>query len=211
MRPESTTMGFYEREVLPWLTHLVMRQPPLTVYRRRVLEHAVGEVLEIGMGSGLNLPLYGQRVTSVLSVEPSGPLAAMARKVAGRVTMPLMVIEQSAEELPLPDHSIDTAVTTWTLCTIPDPLRALREVRRVLRPEGRLIFVEHGLAPDLSVARWQRRLTPMWKRCAGGCHLDGPTADLICRAGFHITELGTGYMPGPRPMTFMSEGVAQKC
>ena len=160
------------------------------------------------MGSGLNLPFYNPQVTRIFGVEPSGPLAAMTRKAAKRARMPVSVLEQSAEELPLPDRSIDTVVTTWTLCTISDPNNALREAWRVLSPEGRLVFVEHGLARDPGVARWQHRLTPLWKRCAAGCHLHLPIADLIRSACFQLTELAAGYMKGPKPMTFMYEGTA---
>jgi ubiquinone/menaquinone biosynthesis C-methylase UbiE len=116
--------------------------------------------------------------------------------------------EGSAESIPLDDSSVDTVVTTWTLCSIPDVVRALAEMRRVLKPGGRLLFVEHGLSPDEHIRRWQHRLNPVWKKLAGGCHLNRPIAKLIESAGFRVSQLDTGYMSGPKPMTFMYEGAA---
>lgn len=202
-------MGLYERMVLPALTDLVMRSGHLAEYRSRLLAQAVGDVLEIGIGSGLNLPFYGPTVRRVVGIEPSAALARRAARAATRVAMPVDLLEVSAEVLPLADASVDTAVSTWTLCSIPDPLRALKEVRRVLRPGGGLIFVEHGLAPEPGVARWQHRLTPYWKVCAGGCHLDRPVDVLLRQAGFTLRGLQTGYMPGPRVLTFLYQGRAE--
>jgi ubiquinone/menaquinone biosynthesis C-methylase UbiE len=132
----------------------------------------------------------------------------LAEKAAGKMAFPVEFLVQSTEEVPLEQDSVDTAVTTWTLCTIPEAVRALREVRRVLKPDGLLIFVEHGRAPEPKVVAWQDRLTPLWKRCAGGCHLNRKFDDLIREGGFHISELQTGYAKGPRPMAFMYEGRA---
>ena len=202
-------MGLYKRLILPRLTHLAMRNPALAAYRSRALARAHGEVLEIGMGSGLNLPFYSHEVRRVLGVEPSLPLVRLARAGAREVRFPVELLARSAEELPLPDASVDTAVTTWSLCTIPDPVRALREVRRVLRPGGALIFVEHGRAPETGAARWQDRLTPLWRRCAGGCHLNRRIDGLIRDAGFVITDLETGYMAGPKVLAFMYAGSAK--
>jgi SAM-dependent methyltransferase len=200
-------LSLYECHVLPHLTHLVTRSPQLAAYRKRAAEQARGDVLEIGIGSGLNLPLYGCKVRRVVGVEPSQVLARLARERAGGLPLDLLV--QSAEELPLPDHSVDTAVTTWSLCTIPDAGRALREVRRVLRPGGHLVFVEHGRSNEPRVAGWQDRLTPFWRRCAGGCHLNRPIDELVRDAGFAIAELEAGYMGRPKVATFMYEGVAR--
>ena len=202
-------MSVYDRWILPRLTHFVMRSQMLADYRARAVAAASGDVLEIGMGSGLNLPFYGQKVRRVIGVEPSAPLVRIAEEGARRVSVPVDFLLISAEELPLPDSSVDTAVTTWSLCTIPDPVKALREVRRVLRSSGQLIFVEHGLAPESGVATWQNRLTPLWCRCAGGCHLNRPIADLVREAGFVITNLQTGYMSRPKFASFMYDGTAR--
>jgi ubiquinone/menaquinone biosynthesis C-methylase UbiE len=201
-------MSLYRDLILPRLVHGAMRNPELVPYRKRTLEQARGRVLEIGIGSGLNLPHYPRAVGEVLGLEPSARLAAMARQAASGVAFPVNVIEESAEAIPLDDGTIDTVVSTWTLCSIPDVGRALSELRRVLKPGGQFLFVEHGLSRDASVRTWQRRLTPLWKCCAGGCHLNRKIERLVEGAGFQCTELRTGYAKGPRPMTFMYEGSA---
>ena len=133
----------------------------------------------------------------------------MAHAMARRAARPIELVEASAEAIPLPDRIMDTVVTTWTLCTIPDVARALTEMRRVLKSDGRLVFVEHGRSPDTGVCRWQDRLTPLWKRLGGGCHLNRAIADLIEAAGLRIENIETGYMRGPKPLTFMYEGSAR--
>jgi ubiquinone/menaquinone biosynthesis C-methylase UbiE len=200
-------MGFYSDRILPHLIKLTMRNERLAPYRDRVISKAHGRVLEVGIGAGENLSRY-REVSEVIGIEPAGRLAAMARDAAKRSPMPVNIIEASAESIPLDDRSIDAVVMTWTLCSIRDPAAALREIHRVLKPEGRLLFVEHGLAPEARVQKWQHRLTPVWKRLAGGCHLDRDMRSLIASAGFRLETLQTGYMPGPRPMTFMYEGCA---
>lgn len=200
-------MGFYEQHIVPHLVNLAMRNRQLAPYRERVLSQAEGRVLEIGIGSGANLPLYTDRAHEVLGLEPHPKLLEMASGKAGHV--PSKLIEGSAESIPLDEHSVDTVVTTWTLCTIPDVSVALAEMRRVLRPGGQLLFVEHGLSPDERVRKWQNRLNPLWKRVAGGCNLNRPIATLIEAAGFRVSQLDTGYMAGPKAMTFMYEGVAR--
>jgi ubiquinone/menaquinone biosynthesis C-methylase UbiE len=200
-------MGFYQERVVPHLVNLAMRNHQLAPYRDRMVAQAEGRVLEIGVGSGLNLPLYTNRAKEVLGLEPHPKLLKMASEKAGQV--PFKLIEGFAESIPLDDASVDTVVTTWTLCTIPDVTAALAEMRRVLRPSGRLLFVEHGLSPDAKVSKWQDRLTPVWKRVAGGCHLNRPIAALVEAAGFDVSQLETGYMRGPKPMTFMYQGAAQ--
>lgn len=202
-------MSLYRELILPRLVHGAMRNPELVPYRKRALEQAQGRVLEIGIGSGLNLSHYPKAVGEVLGLEPSARLAAMARQAASGVAFPVNVIEESAEVIPLDDGTVDTVVSTWTLCSIPDVGRALSELRRVLKPGGRFLFVEHGLSPEASVRTWQRRLTPIWKCCAGGCHLNRQIKGLVEGAGFQCTELRTGYAKGPRPMTFMYEGSAR--
>lgn len=205
----SQRVSFYQGRILPCLIHLSMRQRNLVAYRQRVIGAAEGRVLEIGVGSGLNLPLYTGRVAHVIGLDPSPRLLEMARKARDKAALPVELLEGSAEAIPLEDKSVDTVVTTWTLCTIPDAVCALGEMRRVLRPSGQLLFVEHGRSPDASVRRWQDRLTPMWKRIGGGCHLNRAINELIAGSGFRIERLDTGYMKGPKPMTFMYEGCAR--
>lgn len=202
-------MSLYQRYVLPRLVHASMRQPRFLPYRRRAVQAARGCVLEIGVGSGLNLPLYSQDVTHVIGLEPSATLLAKAREASASAGRPIELVEGTAEAIPLETGTVDTVVTTWTLCTIPDVAAALAEVRRVLGPDGRLLLVEHGRAPDPRVTRWQDRLTPLWRRIAGGCHLNRPIRDLVEGAGFRVEQLETGYMEGPRPMTFTYEGSAR--
>lgn len=185
-----------------------MRNRRLRPYRERVISAAEGRVLEVGIGSGLNLALYPQKVDEIVGLEPAHRLIGMAREAAGSARLKATLIQGSAESIPLDRNSIDTVVTTWTLCTIPDPMGALLEIRRVLRTSGQLLFVEHGLAPDEGIRRWQNRVTPIWKRVAGGCHLDRPIRDLIEKAGFQITQLDMGYTEGPRLMTFFYQGRA---
>ncbi len=200
-------MGFYERRILPWLLHLSMRQKRLDPYRQRAIAGAHGRTLEIGAGSGLNFPLYSAHVSLVCAIDPSAELLKMAKKRA-QATPSIVLVRATAEHLPFGDRSFDTIVTTWTLCTIPDVSGALHEMHRVLKPDGRLLFVEHGLAPEHGVARWQDWLTPCWKHVGGGCHLNRKMDDLIRAAGFGVEHLRTGYMSGPRILTYMYEGVA---
>lgn len=202
-------MNPYERYVLPWLIHWVMQESRLVPYRRRVAGAAQGRVLELGVGSGLNLPYYGEAVEAVVGVDPSPRLLALARKTAARGPAPPLELHAlGAEGLPFADASFDSAVMTWTLCSIADAPAALAEVRRVLRPQGRLHFVEHGLAPDAGVQTWQHRLTPLWRPLAGGCHLDRPMDAIIVAHGFRLEALAAAYGPGPRFVAFMYEGTA---
>jgi ubiquinone/menaquinone biosynthesis C-methylase UbiE len=202
-------MSFYRRRVLPYLVHLAMRQNQLVPFRRRVIGAAEGRVLEIGIGSGLNLPLYGPTAGAVIGLEPSPELLRMARERGARAAVRVELLEASAETIPLDDHSVDTVVTTWTLCSIPDAPRALAEMRRVLKPGGALLFVEHGRAPEWGVARWQDRLEPLWSRIAGGCHLNRKMDELISGSGFRIDSLEHARLPGPRTHAFLYEGCAR--
>lgn len=202
-------MGFYSDVILPRLCDLAMRNKLLLPIRERVIGAAEGRVLEIGVGSGLTLPFYRPPVREVLALEPAAKLVAMAQNASRGTIMPVSFLEASAEAIPLGDHSVDTIVTTWTMCSIPHADMALAEIRRVLRPGGKLLFVEHGQAPDESVRRWQDRLTPAWRAIAGGCHLNRPISAMIEGAGFRIDRIETGYIPGPRPMTYMYEGCAR--
>lgn len=202
-------MSFYENRILPHLIHLAMRQDSFSPYRRRAVARAEGRVLEIGVGSGLNLPLYPPGVIEVIGLDPSPQLLERARRTKSTVEYSLELLNGSGEAIPLDARSVDTVVTSWTLCSIPDIAQALHEVRRVLKADGRLLFVEHGRSPDDRVAGWQDRLTPVWKRIGGGCHLNRPMGRLIQKSGFRIEQLHTGYMTGPKMMTFMYEGVAR--
>jgi ubiquinone/menaquinone biosynthesis C-methylase UbiE len=202
-------MGFYQDRILPFVIHTAMRQRNLAAYRRRVVPAAEGRVLEIGIGSGLNLPFYTRKADHVIGLDPSPRLLSMARQAAGPSMGAVEFVEGSAEAIPLEDRSVDTVVTTWTLCSIPNAPGSLGEMRRVLKPGGRLLFVEHGQAPDAGVRWWQDHLNPAWKRLGGGCHLNRAIATLIEGAGFQFERIETGYMRGPRPLAFMYEGSAR--
>jgi ubiquinone/menaquinone biosynthesis C-methylase UbiE len=204
-------LGFYASLVVPRLIHHAMAAERLVPLRREVVAGVMGRVLELGIGAGPNLPLYGREVTELQGVDPSAYLLDQARRTAGWLPFRVRLLEQSAEHLPLADASVDTVVVTWALCTIPDPLAALREAHRVLVRGGALRFVVHGLAAAPALARWQRLLTPAWPRIAGGCRLDRRADRLLARAGFSIERLETGYLvPGPRLLTYHYLGVARR-
>jgi ubiquinone/menaquinone biosynthesis C-methylase UbiE len=203
-------MGFYQDRILPWLIHLSMRQTRLAPYRSRVVSAATGRVLEIGIGSGLNLPFYGNSVSRMIGLDPSPKLLDMTREAARRTSVPLKLLEGTAEAIPIHNRNIDTIVTTWTMCSIPEVERALAEMHRVLKAGGRLLFVEHGRAPEPGVRWWQDHLTPAWKRFSGGCHLNRPIGQMIENAGVQFERLENSYMRGPKPMTFMYEGSARR-
>ena len=203
-------MGLYAKYVLPRIIDLAMRNEETARLRAAWVPLARGEVLEVGIGSGLNLPFYSSDVHRIYGVDPSVELQRIARGRAVAAPVEVEFLSQSAEEpLPLADASIDTVVTTWTLCSIANAPKALREMKRVLKASGRLIFLEHGRAVDPGVADWQERITPFWKNITGGCHLNRKIDDLITAAGFRITELKTFYVRGPRPMTYTYQGAAQ--
>ena len=203
-------MGFYERRVLPRLLDCVCGMKAVAEMRAKIVPLASGVVLEIGMGSGLNLPVYDpRRVRRVIGLDPAGPMLAMARARAAAVEFPVEFLELGGERIPLPDAAVDTVLSTYTLCTIPDPVAALGEMRRALKPGGRLLFCEHGLAPERGVARWQRRLDRPWGAIAGGCHLDRDMRAIIAAGGFAFERLETGYEPGtPRWMGHLFHGSA---
>lgn len=204
-------MGIYAKYFLPRLIDLAMRNKDATRLRAQWVPQARGEVLEVGIGSGLNLPFYSHDVERIYGADPSLELQRIARQRAASTPIKLEFLLQSAEaRLPLADASMDTVVVTWTLCSIPDPLRALQEMNRVLKANGRLIFVEHGHSPDPGVARWQERLTPTWRRFTGGCHLNRKIDELLTDAKFRIAELRTCYLSGPRPMTYTYQGLAER-
>jgi SAM-dependent methyltransferase len=202
-------MGLYSDRILPRIIDIACGSGTLEPLRRRVCDGLAGEVVEIGFGSGLNVPFYPAAVTAVAAVEPAD---ASWRLAAGRLLAAPVPVRRSGldgQALPLADTSCDAALSTWTLCTIPDAAAALRELRRVLRPGGTLHFLEHGLAPDEPVRRWQRRLDPIQQRVAGGCHFTRPIAGLLTAAGFRITELDVFYEQGiPKFAGAQSLGVA---
>jgi ubiquinone/menaquinone biosynthesis C-methylase UbiE len=202
-------MGVYERYVLPRLTDLSMRNAAARAERARLIPEASGVVLEVGVGSGLNLPLYGPEVRRLYALDPSLELWRLACGRAAAAPFPVEFLLGSAERIPLKDMSVDTVVTTWTLCTIPDPGRALGEMRRVLKPKGTLVFIEHGRAPEPGVRRWQERLTPLWRRIGGGCTLDRPIDALIGDSGFDVARLEPGYGRGPRVLSYLYRGLAR--
>ncbi len=203
-------MGLYARHVLPRLVHYACGHGPAERERGRVVPAARGRVLEVGIGSGLNLPHYDpQAVERVWGVDPSGELLARARDAADRAPFPVELLEGAADEaLPIAPGSIDTVVVTWSLCTIPRPEAALAAARRALAPGGSLLFLEHGRSTDAPVRRWQERMNPLWGRCAGGCRLDRDPPALVVAAGFRLEELDAGYVPGPRFASYVYRGRA---
>jgi ubiquinone/menaquinone biosynthesis C-methylase UbiE len=200
----------YDRWVLPTLINFAMTRDEATRLRAAHVPAAVGVVLEVGIGSGLNLPFYTGAVRHLYGVDPSPEVLAMAREKAAAASFPVELFNCGADRIPLADASVDTVVVTWSLCSIARAEDALREMRRVLKPGGTFIFVEHGLSPDAGVGRWQNRLTPFWRVFTGGCHLNRKMDDLVRGAGFTIADLRMEYVPGPRALTFMYEGRAQK-
>ncbi len=189
-------MGLYGEQVLPRLLNVCCNVATARRLRQRVCSGLSGDVVEVGFGSGLNVPFYPAAVTRVHAVEPSDVAWGLARRRIAASPVPVRRCGLDGEKLPLPDGSVDAALSTWTMCTIPDVRTALGELRRVLRPDGQLLFVEHGLAPDASVRRWQRRVEPMQRRVAGGCHLTRPIAVLLQDAGFVVDELDVFYEEG---------------
>jgi len=204
-------MTLYSHWMLPYLIDLTMRQKRLAPFRQRVVRQAHGRVLEVGIGSGLNLPFYDRGADWVCGIDPSPELLGLARKRIREAGVATRLVRGSSEALPLEDQSVDTVVVTFALCTIPDVARALAEMRRTVKPDGELLFVEHGRAPEPRVANWQDRLTPLWRRVAGGCHLNRDVGELIRTAGFRLEQVRTGYLGTwtPRPMTFLYEGRAR--
>jgi SAM-dependent methyltransferase len=203
-------MGWYRDQVLPRCNNILLGSRELTPVRARVAADLEGKVLEIGFGSGLNVPHYPAAVTLVQAVDP----ATVGRKLAARrlaaSQVPVEFVGLDGQTLPLESASVDHVLVTWTMCTIPDVDGALREMHRVLRPGGQVHFVEHGRSPDPGVARWQDRLTPLQRWLFGGCHLNRPIDRLLTRAGFGLTRMDNYYMAGLKPLGYSFEGVATK-
>jgi len=207
---QTTEVGFYSDQMLPRFVDRVLGGKDFAKIRGRVAAGLTGQVLEVGFGSGLNVPHYPSDVDRVFAVDP----ATVGRKLAaGRVAaspVPVEYVGLDGASLPVESESVDHVLITWTMCTIPDVDSALVEILRVLRPGGEMHFAEHGRSPDPNVAKWQDRLTPFQRRWAGGCHLNRPIDRLVTEAGFTVTRMGNFYMKGPKPMGYMFEGLATK-
>lgn len=200
----------YDRFILPHLIDWVMRAPMATREREELIPQAAGVVLEIGAGSGLNFPYYSGAISKLYALEPQTTLNAKARPKAARVPFPIEFLGLKGEAIALPDACVDTIVCTWVLCSIADVEAALREMHRVLKPGGQLLFVEHGLAPTPTLAAWQHRLTPLWSACAGGCCLNRRPDVLMAAAGFHLENLQQTYLDGPKLLTYHYKGLARR-
>jgi ubiquinone/menaquinone biosynthesis C-methylase UbiE len=202
-------MGFYSKYILPRAVHFTCSSKPNMRQREKVVPLASGEVLEIGVGSGLNFSFYDpSRVTKLWGLEPSVEMRNMAEDAVRSLPFEFEFIDLPGEEIPLEANSVDTVLVTYTLCTIPETQPALRGMARVLRPGGKLIFCEHGAAPDAGVRRWQDRVNPIWKRMAGGCHLNRAIPELVRSGGFEIAALDEMYLPGWRLATYNYWGTA---
>ena len=202
-------MRWYDKYILPKLVHFTCGLNPNMRQREKVVPLARGAVLEVGVGSGLNFPYYdATSVRKVWGLDPSPELLEMAEEAADAAPFDVEFLGMPIEDLPLENGSVDTVLVTYTLCTVPDTTAALRQMSRVLRPGGQLIFCEHGAAPDAGVRRWQDRLNPLWRRISGGCELNRAIPTLIEEGGFRITGMDTMYLPGWRPGSFNYWGTA---
>lgn len=202
-------MQFYDQHILPHLIDFACGMGHVMKTRSKVVPQATGRVLEIGIGTGLNLGFYdAQKVSAIVGVDPAAQMQDKARQRAAGIAIPVEMIALELGQIQAEDASFDSIVCTFTLCTIPDPIAALQEMRRVLKPGGKLLFAEHGRAPDHKVRLWQDRLTPLWKPLAGGCHLNRDIPALLKAGGFQIRDLHSSYLPGPRPMTWVWHGWA---
>ncbi|MCK9285214.1 MAG: class I SAM-dependent methyltransferase [Rhodocyclaceae bacterium] len=209
MTQKAHRTSWYERNVLPYVIDAGCGMKPFHQQRQKVVPHAAGHVLEIGIGTGLNLEHYDKaRVNKVIGLDPGTEMHPMAQKRMKKAGLPVELVGLSAETIPFDEATFDSVVVTYSLCTIPDPVAALKEMRRVLKREGKLLFCEHGLSPDHSARRWQDRLTPLWIKLFGGCHLNRDIPALLGAAGFRCDDLQTMYLPGPRPITYNYWGTA---
>jgi len=202
-------MGIYEKYLMPKLVHFTCGLKPTMKQREKVVPLAEGRVLEVGIGSGLNIPFYkAHKISQLWGLDPSPEMWSIARKNAARHHIEVEFIQSGAEAIPLDNNSADTVMMTYTMCTIPEVRSALDEIRRVLKPGGKLVFCEHGLAPDEDVQRWQNRLNPAWKMLGGGCNLNRPIPQLLQQSGFKSTDMQTMYIPGWKPGCFNYWGTA---
>lgn len=202
-------MNLYERYCLPHLLDVACGVKPVRMQRDKIVPQATGDVLEIGIGTGLNLPHYDVgHVHQLQGLDPASGIQRKARKRMDRAGLDAVMIPLTAEAIPREDNSFDSIVMTYALCSIPDPLAALAEMRRVLKPSGKLLFSEHGLAPDAKVARWQMRLTPAWRKIAGNCHMDRDIPALLREGGFALPDVQSMYIPGPKILSYHVWGAA---
>ena len=202
-------MGFYENYCLPHMLNIICGLKEIQEQRKKVVPQAEGIVLEVGMGSALNIPFYNkEKIDFVWGLEPSEGMRKIAKPNINKAPFEIRWLDLPSEEIPLDDHSVDTVVLTYTLCTIPDWQQALQQMRRVLKPEGKLLFCEHGQAPDAQVQKWQNKINPVWKKIAGGCNLNRPIPDCLQKGGFKIQEIDTKYLPGPKFAGFNYWGIA---
>jgi ubiquinone/menaquinone biosynthesis C-methylase UbiE len=200
--------SWYDRHVLPYLIDFACGLPVVAAQRRKVIPQAAGRVLEIGIGTGRNIPFYDtQKITALVGIDPAEEMHRLARRRSERAGLPVELHPLAAERLPLASESFDCVVCTYTLCSVPDPAAALAEMRRVLRPGGKLLFAEHGLAPDAAVVRWQHRIEPYWSRIAGGCHLTRDVPLLLRHAGFRA-KVETAYVARPKALNYQFWGQA---
>ena len=189
-------MGLYDKYILPSFLNCACGSKPINYQRQKVVPLAEGIILEVGIGSGLNIPFYDRaKVKRLIGLDPSPELNAMAQDMANKHDLEVEFLLSVAESIPLPDHHVDTVLVTYTMCTIPDALSANKEMLRVLKPGGSMIFCEHGLAPDAKVSKWQRRIDPFWAKIAGGCHLNRDIPELIRSSGFQIQTMDEMYLP----------------
>ena len=209
MTASRTRPNWYERHILPYVIDVACGIKPARGQREKVVPLARGRVLEIGIGTGLNLEHYDKaRIQEIIGLDPALQMHRLARKRLKKTGLAAELVGLSAERIPFEDASFDTVLITYTLCSIPDPVAALKEMRRVLKPGARLIFCEHGLAPDASVRKWQHRLTPIWSKLGGGCQLNRDIPRLLEEAGLHCADMQAAYLPGPRPLTYNYWGTA---
>jgi ubiquinone/menaquinone biosynthesis C-methylase UbiE len=205
-------LSLYDKYILPKVLNCTCGSKPISYQRKKVVPLAKGIVLDIGIGSGLNIPFYDlSMIDKIYGLDPSSELIKIAKKMAVKKNISIEFLLCGAEDIPLPNNSIDTVLITYSMCTIPEVLKANYEMFRVLKPDGRLIFCEHGLAPDKSVAKWQKRINPVWGKIAGGCNLDRDIPDLISSSGFKILSIEEMYLPStPKFAGYNYWGIAQK-
>ena len=205
-------MSLYDKYILPKVLNCTCGSKPISIQRKKVVPLAKGKILDIGIGSGLNIPFYDlSKIDKIYGLDPSSELIKIAKKMAVKKNISIEFLLCGAEDIPLPNNSIDTVLITYSMCTIPEVLKANYEMLRVLKPDGRLIFCEHGLAPDKSVAKWQKRINPVWGKIAGGCNLDRDIPNLISSSGFKILSIEEMYLPStPKFAGYNYWGIAQK-